>query len=235
MSLLVSKTPTAINLGLGTGGGTNTISIGNDAASGPVAQGSNAVAIGYSAGIAGGDSSVSIGDSATATDTNGVAIGKSASVTLASASVAIGAFAEVRAVEQAIVINGTGATLSTPADHTFVVHPVGIRADNTGLLPLYYDLVTNEIVIFNNTPLTFTVTFSSNGGTGTMLPVTEQAGSKFNLPSSTLTPPVGKTFASWNTKQNGSGTEYPAGSEFTVVRNQTLYAIWVTAPGVTPA
>ena len=37
---------------------------------------------------------------------------------------------------------------------------------------------------------------------------------------------TGYTFAGWNTEANGSGTEYKAGSTFTITNDVTLYAEW---------
>ena len=34
------------------------------------------------------------------------------------------------------------------------------------------------------------------------------------------------TFAGWNTKENGSGTAYAAGSQLTISEDTTLYAQW---------
>jgi hypothetical protein len=228
MSLLVPITPTAVNVGRNTGGSTNTVSIGTDAASGTTAQGSQAVAVGYNSGKAGGQSSVSIGDSATATSAHGVAIGYNASVISSAASIAIGAYASVSAVEQAIVINGTDTVLAPPANHTFVVHPVGLRTVNTGLLPLYYDLSTNEIVAYNVNGVIYRISYSANGGTGSV-PFQDEAGGTVIVLNNALglIPPVGKIFTSWNSKQNGSGSAYPASSQFTVTKTQTLYATWV--------
>ena len=52
-------------------------------------------------------------------------------------------------------------------------------------------------------------------------------GQKTTLPDGTgLTAPDGKYFDGWNTKDDGSGTTYPGGSEYTPEGSKTLYAVW---------
>ena len=85
---------------------------------------------------------------------------------------------------------------------------------------------------------TFTVTFDSNGGTGTVLaPITIPA----SLGASIMIPSVGKLsngeyfFAGWNTAADGTGTSFSAGTNFVPTGNVTLYAIWSLSnvPGAT--
>lgn len=76
---------------------------------------------------------------------------------------------------------------------------------------------------------TFKVTYDANGGTGS---VTDSSspyalGSTVTVKASTgITPPSSKTFSKWNTKADGSGTDYAANDTFTIGENTTLYAIW---------
>ena len=46
-------------------------------------------------------------------------------------------------------------------------------------------------------PTTYTVSFSANGGSGTMASETEGPGRVYKLPACTFTPPAGKRFAGW--------------------------------------
>jgi Listeria-Bacteroides repeat domain (List_Bact_rpt). len=73
----------------------------------------------------------------------------------------------------------------------------------------------------------YTVTYNTNGGTGTQ-PVSQAvAGGQITLSSATeLTPPAGKTFAGWNTSANGKRLFYAAGATFTLTANTILYAMW---------
>jgi uncharacterized repeat protein (TIGR02543 family) len=77
----------------------------------------------------------------------------------------------------------------------------------------------------------YTVTFNSNGGAGTMAAETD------NLPTA-LTPNVftraGYSFSGWNSLANGSGTGYSDGSTYPFTSSATLYAQWaVTSYTVT--
>ena len=80
-----------------------------------------------------------------------------------------------------------------------------------------------------NTPVTYTVTFNTNGATSGTAPAAQTAGS-----GSSITIPydygliikTGCTFGGWNTNAEGTGTTYAAGSSYTVTANVTLYAKW---------
>ena len=88
-------------------------------------------------------------------------------------------------------------------------------------------IVTSNITvraIWEN--LKCTVTFDSNGGTGTMAVQTVNAGSSYTLPSCTFTAPTGKDFKSWLI----GSTEYNAGVSVTVTSDITVKATWETAP-----
>ncbi len=70
---------------------------------------------------------------------------------------------------------------------------------------------------------TYTVTFNSNGGTGTML---AQSGNYLQpLTANTLTK-IGATFAGWNTALNGTGTAYADQASYPFTASVTLYAQW---------
>lgn len=77
----------------------------------------------------------------------------------------------------------------------------------------------------------YTITFNPNGGTGTMSPQTVTDGETVNLHANTFTR-NGYYFGCWNTKANGSGTSYWAGSSVTLHNNLTLYAQWVSIGSV---
>lgn len=70
-----------------------------------------------------------------------------------------------------------------------------------------------------------TVTFNAEGGTGGPSTQTVCKGASCALTSSTPTK-SGYTFSKWNTKADGTGTSYTAGSNITVSADTTLYAIW---------
>ena len=75
----------------------------------------------------------------------------------------------------------------------------------------------------------YTVTYDSNGGTGTMTDSTEYAkDASVTVLNNTFTYSNSfYEFDSFNTKADGSGTEYAGGSSFTITSNVTLYAQWV--------
>ena len=75
---------------------------------------------------------------------------------------------------------------------------------------------------------TLTVTYDSNGGTGTLDAQTVIAGNSINLSDGTgLTAPEGKEFAGWGLE--ATATEPEVTSPYTPTENVTLYAVWVDA------
>lgn len=88
----------------------------------------------------------------------------------------------------------------------------------------------------------YTLTFNANGGSVSPTSYTRPAGTSVTLPTPTKSftvtfdPNGGSTSSStssrsctlksWNTKSDGSGTGYSAGSSYTINANTTLYAIW---------
>lgn len=68
-----------------------------------------------------------------------------------------------------------------------------------------------------------TVTFNTNGGTGTMSP--QNASTPTNLTANTFTR-TGYTFTGWNTIAGGGGTAYADGASYSFAADITLYAQW---------
>lgn len=77
-----------------------------------------------------------------------------------------------------------------------------------------------------------TVTFDSNGGSGTMS--NQTASTATNLTSNSYTR-MGYTFSNWNTVADGSGTSYLNNASYPFTSNTTLYAQWaaITTPTIT--
>ena len=69
-----------------------------------------------------------------------------------------------------------------------------------------------------------TVTFNSNGGTGSMSNQIANVPTALTLNAFTFT---GFTFSGWNTKANGSGTPYVDGATYAFDANITLFAQWL--------
>ena len=68
-----------------------------------------------------------------------------------------------------------------------------------------------------------TVTFNSNGGSGTMTPQVANVPAALTLNTFTRT---GYSFSGWNTAANGSGTAYADGATYSFAADITLYAQW---------
>jgi len=69
----------------------------------------------------------------------------------------------------------------------------------------------------------YTVTFSANGGSGTVPSQTVNAGSSITLPSGSGLSRSGYTFEGWNTS---TGITLSVGSSYWPIRDETLYARW---------
>ncbi|MEL7603833.1 MAG: InlB B-repeat-containing protein, partial [Bacillota bacterium] len=82
-----------------------------------------------------------------------------------------------------------------------------------------------------------TLSYHGNGGSGTAPEMTRLYGAAVTVPDSSGLTKSGYVFDCWNTAANGRGTDYAAGSSFTLNTDATLYAQWTklelasTAPG----
>lgn len=76
-------------------------------------------------------------------------------------------------------------------------------------------------------PSTYTISYNANGGSGAPGSQTKTHGTDLKL-SSTKPTRSGYTFVNWNTKSDGSGTNYASGATYSTDANLTLYAIWKT-------
>ena len=80
--------------------------------------------------------------------------------------------------------------------------------------------------IWKDAPVTYyTVSFDSNGGTGSMADATGISG-EYTLPANGFTAPAGKQFKAWSV----GGVEKAAGDTITVNANTTVTAIWENIP-----
>jgi uncharacterized repeat protein (TIGR02543 family) len=78
------------------------------------------------------------------------------------------------------------------------------------------------------------VTFSSNGGTGSISSLSSAVGSSVTLPGGSSLSYANNIFNDWNTTASGSGTSYSSGASFVLSSAPTLYAQW-TSNGTTPS
>ena len=81
-------------------------------------------------------------------------------------------------------------------------------------------------------PLECTVSFSANGGSGTMQSVTVPRGTVLPLAKNAFSK-EGNMFVSWNTSAEGNGTAYTDETGIIVSRDITLYAQWAVPHTVT--
>ncbi len=73
---------------------------------------------------------------------------------------------------------------------------------------------------------TVTAAFSDNGGSGSISPIQDAAGTTITLPSASDLTRIDFTLTGWNTVANGTGTEYAPGASAVLNSNETLYAQW---------
>lgn len=120
-----------------------------------------------------------------------------------------------------ITENGTSDVTQYASASVSVPQPSGsvsITSNGTVDVTQYVSAVINVPVV--------TLSYNSNGGTGTINDVPVSAGSSVELNSgASLTPPEGKKFDGWAT--TSSATEPDAVSPYVVNTNTTLYAVWV--------
>lgn len=86
-------------------------------------------------------------------------------------------------------------------------------------------------VTYTKAASTYTVTYNGNSNTSGSVPTDETAynsGATVTVKGNTGSlARTGYTFGGWNTKEDGSGTNYAAGTgTFTITANTTLYAKW---------
>jgi len=125
----------------------------------------------------------------------------------------------------------TGNVLTLSSDYTNITTSCGFRmymysAEASGGTAGLAGPITITGT-FETAVSSYTVSYNTNGGTGTMSDVSSPYTS-----SSTVTVKsnefsrTGYTFAGWNTVANGSGTAYSPAATFTIAANTTLYAQW---------
>lgn len=75
-------------------------------------------------------------------------------------------------------------------------------------------------------PETYTITFDSNGGTGTMKSQTFTAEVEQNLTANSFTKDY-CLFAGWSEKKEDTKASYDDNAKFVATKNTTLYAVWI--------
>lgn len=120
---------------------------------------------------------------------------------------------------------------ATAGDYTGLLNYDALFISNADPAETYtYSLGSEARVTINlRIPEAATLTFLPNGGSGDAMPaINTRVGITTTLPACTYTAPEGKAFLCWNTKADGTGTRYYAGSPFVPTGSMTLYAEWGT-------
>ena len=126
----------------------------------------------------------------------------------------------------------TGGTLTLPASPTKSGYSFAGWFENasggSALPSVYNPSATGAITLYARwTPLSRTVTFDANGGSGSM---TSQVSSSSALLSLNTISRSGFGFTGWNTAANGSGTTYAVDAIHPFTTSETLYAQWRILP-----
>ena len=146
------------------------------------------------------------------------------------------ATAAVNSVTVTFQTNGGSsiASQTLPASGGYVNEPVPA-------FTLYFNFnnpVSGNTTIYTKwNPITYTVSFNSNGGSGSMSAITCTYDAPQNLPAAIFTR-TGYGVSGWNTLANGSGMAYTNGQEIVNLKETqgeslVLYAQWKTAYTVT--
>lgn len=106
---------------------------------------------------------------------------------------------------------------NTKADGSGDSYSNGQSVTPSGNITLYAQWKKKEVY--------YTITFNSNGGSGSMSSMTLKSDSLINLPSNKYSR-SGYEFVGWNTSLDGNGTSYTDGQTITPSGNITLYAQW---------
>ena len=101
--------------------------------------------------------------------------------------------------------------------HTYMYHNYRFIALSVRLVKDYF--------VQDETPIKYTLSFDANGGSGSMPTIEIGENESISIPTNTFNREDYK-FTGWNTKADGTGTSYTAGTSVTITSNLTLYAQW---------
>jgi len=125
-----------------------------------------------------------------------------------------------------------GGLVTEPADPTRKGYTFGGWYKESGCTNAWdfdTDTVISDVTLYAKWTInTYTVTFNKNGGGTEAVPTTKTAtygGNVGTLPTEPTR--TGYTFAGWNTKANGSGSEFTAATAVTA--DITVYAQWMSS------
>ncbi len=137
---------------------------------------------------------------------------------------------------QCSIDNGSQSALTSEVSGNFNVYSLSnLSASSVLFLNTYGDKhdISYLYVEYaaSGTPVTtYSVTYDSNGGSGTMTDIHSPyaSGATVTVLANSFTK-SGYDFDHWNTASNDSGTSYNPNATFTISSNVTLYAQWVQA------
>ena len=129
-----------------------------------------------------------------------------------------------RAGSKIILPSGTGFTKDVLTFDGWNTQPDG-SGDNYAVGSSW--TVNGNTTLFAKWATSYTVQFNLNGGNGTTPdPKTAVYNRSITLPGDSLFSRELYTFGGWNINSGGTGSNYNAGSSYTVIGNVTLYAKW---------
>jgi uncharacterized repeat protein (TIGR02543 family) len=133
----------------------------------------------------------------------------------------------------------TGTTVTLPAStsltntgFTLTSWNTAANGSGTSYTPGQTLTLTSSLTLYAQWTSVIQISFSANGGVGSISDLSGQAGTTVTLPASTSLTHSGSTLNSWNTAANGSGTSYLPGQSLTLTTSMTLYAQWTATSNV---
>jgi uncharacterized protein (TIGR02145 family)/uncharacterized repeat protein (TIGR02543 family) len=138
------------------------------------------------------------------------------------------------------VDSGASITLPGPGNMTRTGYSFGRWNTNAAGTGTYYSAgasytVTGNAIIYAKWIPIYTVTYNGNGNTGGNAPetVSVDSGTGITLSGHGTLAKTNYNFGGWNTNTGGTGTNYNAGTSYTVTGNVTLYVKWTAYPRYT--
>ena len=95
-------------------------------------------------------------------------------------------------------------------------------AQNTGIVDANFAVLPATVA----TPTTKSIVYTANGGVGNDVTVTLPVGDDHGALANMFTAPATKQFDKWNTKEDGTGTDYAAAATYEGATSLVLFAIW---------